>query len=41
MVEVEPGKFERHLVDSFKVPLGPGGFTLATRTPYDETEGLD
>jgi hypothetical protein len=37
--EVEIGKWQRHLVDSFTIPLGPGGTKIATRTPYDTVEG--
>ncbi len=35
LAEVEEGKWERHIVDSFTVPLGLGGFEISTRTSYD------
>lgn len=34
-VEIEPGKHEYHLVESFTIPLGPGGTTIATRAALD------
>lgn len=37
-VEVAPGVFERHIVDGFSLPLGPGGVTIDTRTSV-EAEG--
>lgn len=37
-VEVEPAVYERHLVESFDLPLGPGGISIATRTTQ-ETPG--
>lgn len=38
LAEVAPGQWERHLVDGFTIPLGPGSFSLTTRTPYVEEE---
>lgn len=35
-VETAPGVWERHIVDSFTLPLGPGGVSLTTRTSSDE-----
>lgn len=37
-IEVRPGVIERHLVESFTLPLGPGGLTVQTRTTV-EAEG--
>lgn len=37
-VEVQPGIWERHVVDSFTMPLGPGEISISTRTPSDEEE---
>lgn len=37
-VEVAPGVFERHIVDGFTLPLGPGGVEIATRSTV-EAEG--
>lgn len=36
-VEIEPGVRQYHLVESFEIPLGPGGNTLKTKT--SEVEG--
>lgn len=38
LAEVEEGKWERHIVDTFDVPLGPGGFSIGTRTSADTDE---
>jgi hypothetical protein len=37
-VEIEPGKYELHLVESFTIPLGPGGTTINTRSQITEEE---
>lgn len=36
-VEVDPGVWEYHIVESFTIPLGPGGTTIATRAPSDDS----
>ena len=38
-VEVEPGVWQRHLVESFTLPLGVGTVSLATRSTAEEAEG--
>lgn len=38
LAEIETNVWERHIVDSFTIPLGPGGFSLSTRAPYEEEE---
>lgn len=38
-VEIEPGRYELHLVEAFDIPLGPGGMTIATRAAVPEEEG--
>jgi hypothetical protein len=35
-VEIEPGKYELHIVESFTIPLGPGGTTMNTRAQNNE-----
>lgn len=35
-VQVTPEITERHIVDSFSLPLGPGGVQIATRTTADQ-----
>lgn len=37
-VEVANGVWERHVVDAFTLPLGPGEISISTRTPSDEQE---
>lgn len=37
-VEVAAGVWERHVVDSFTLQLGPGEISISTRTPSDEQE---
>lgn len=37
-VEVQRGRYERHIVDAFTLPLGPGGISISTRTPNDDEE---
>jgi hypothetical protein len=39
LLEVEDGRLEKHIVDSFNIPLSLGKMTLSTRTPYEEPEG--
>lgn len=38
LAEVTEGVWERHIVDSFSVELGPAEFSVTTRTPYDPDE---
>lgn len=37
-VEVDTGVWEKHVVDSFTIQLGPGGTTIQTRTPFSEAD---
>ena len=36
--EVSAGVWERHVVDAFTLPLGPGEISISTRTPSDDEE---
>lgn len=38
LVEVSSGVWEKHVVESFTLPLEPGGVSISTRTPSDEEE---
>lgn len=35
-VEIDPGSWEYHMVESFTIPLGPGGMTIATRAALED-----
>lgn len=37
-VEAAEGVWERHVVDAFTLPLGPGEISISTRTPSDDAE---
>jgi hypothetical protein len=40
-VEVTPQSWETHIVDSFDLPLGPGKFTVNTRTNVDDDTEME